>query len=161
MDSARDQGMRPATGPTQNCSEPAKKSTWRHGLCPLSVRSMHTFWMASWDRTPERMTTVEQMQQGLDLIYDRHGEVQGGRIRGFPQLWKLESTRDFDRIFTMHHFYPKSVTITIRYTDTWMWEHNEELHIEGAWGKWLVLPSSVSGFCIDIESVKRRKDEVD
>lgn len=125
------------------------------------ICSEHAFWMASRDRTPERMITVEQMQQGLDLIYDRHGEVQGGRIRVFPQLWKLESTRDFDGIFTMHHFYPKSVTITIRYTDTWMWEYNEELHIEGAWGKWLVLPSSVTRFCIDIESIERRKDEVD
>lgn len=125
------------------------------------ICSEHAFWMASCDRTPERMITVEQMQQGLDLIYDRYGEVQGGRIRVFPQLWKLESTRDFDGIFTMHHFYPNSVTITIRYTDTWMWEYNEELHIEGAWGKWLVLPSSVTRFCIDIESIERRKNEVD
>ncbi|KAJ5374492.1 hypothetical protein N7517_006498 [Penicillium concentricum] len=125
------------------------------------LRSEHAFWMASWDRTPERMITVKKMQQGLNLIHDRHGEVQGGRIRVFPQLYRLESTTDFDGIFTMRHFYPQSVTITIRYTDTWFWEHNEELHIEGAWGKQLVLPSSVTRFCIDIESIERRKDEVD
>ncbi|KAJ9490288.1 hypothetical protein VN97_g2947 [Penicillium thymicola] len=61
----------------------------------------------------------------------------------------------------VHYIYPKSVTITIRYTDTWMWQHNEELDIEGAWDKWLVLPSSVIRFCIDLESTERRKDEVD
>ncbi|CAI7632520.1 unnamed protein product [Penicillium palitans] len=32
------------------------------------ICSEHAFWMASCDRTPERMITVEQMQQGLDLI---------------------------------------------------------------------------------------------
>ncbi|KGO48100.1 hypothetical protein PEX1_072380 [Penicillium expansum] len=136
-----------------------KKVYMEAWFMPL-ICSEHAFWMAFGDRTPKRMITVDKMQQGLDLIHDRHGEVQGGRIRVFPQLWKLESTTNFDRIFTMHYFYPKSVTITIRYTDTWMWEINEELHIEGAWGKWLVLPSSVTRFCIDIESIERRKDEV-
>ncbi|KAJ5971604.1 uncharacterized protein N7479_001522 [Penicillium vulpinum] len=124
------------------------------------ICSEHAFWMAVQDRTPGRMITVKEMQTGLDLIYDRHGEVRGGHIRVFPQLWKLESTRDFDGIFQMRHFYPQSVTITVRYTDTWMWEENEELHIEGAWGKRLVLPSSVTRFYIDIESIERRKDEV-
>ncbi|KAG0160850.1 hypothetical protein PDIDSM_8381 [Penicillium digitatum] len=42
-----------------------------------------------------------------------------------------------------------------------MWEISEQLHNEEAWGKWLELPSSVTRFCIDIESIERRKDEVD
>ncbi|CDM37714.1 hypothetical protein DTO013E5_6252 [Penicillium roqueforti] len=125
------------------------------------ICSEHAFWMASSERVPERIITVEKMQQCLDLIHDRHGEVQGGHIRVFPQLWCLEGTKDFNGIFAMRHFYPKSVTITIRYTDTWYWESNDELHIEGEWGRWLVLPSSVTRFCIDIESIERRKDEVD
>jgi hypothetical protein len=125
------------------------------------IYSEHAFWMASLFRTPERIVTVEKMQQSLILIHNRHGKVQGGHIRVFPQLYNLESTTDFNGIFTMHHFYPKSVTITIRYTDTWFWEDNQALCIDGAWGKWLVLPSSVTRFCIDIESIERRKDEVD
>ncbi|KAJ5206427.1 hypothetical protein N7491_002956 [Penicillium cf. griseofulvum] len=131
--------------------------TW---FMPL-IYSEHAFWMGTLYHTPERMVTVEKMQQSLNLIHDRHGEVQGGRIRVFPQLHKLEDTTDFDGIFTMRHFYPETVTITIRYTDTWFWEANQALRIEGAWGKWLVLPSSVTRFYIDIESIERRKDEVD
>ncbi|CAI7573266.1 unnamed protein product [Penicillium glandicola] len=149
-------GHRTYTELLQTCKKVYMEAWFMPFIC-----SEHTFWMAYWDRTPKRMVTVEKMQQCLDLIHDRHGEVQGGHIRVFSQLWNLESTRDFDGIFTMHHFHPQSVTITIRYTDTWMWENNEELHIEGAWGKWLVLPSSVTRFCIDIESIERRKDEVD
>lgn len=125
------------------------------------ICSEHAFWMAHSDRTPEKAITIARMQQGLDLIHDRHGEVRGGHVRVFPQLWALEGTRDLDGILGLKHFYPTSITITIRYTDTWMWETNEALHINGSWANRVVLPPSVTRFCIDIESIERRKDEVD
>jgi hypothetical protein len=125
------------------------------------ICSEHAFWMASPERTPRKMITVEKMQEGLDMIHARHGEVQGGHIRVFPQLWALESTKDLGRVLTLKNFHPKSITITIRYTDTWFWENDEALRIDGSWGNRITLPSSVTKFCIDIESIERRKDEVD
>lgn len=60
----------------------------------------------------------------------------------------------------MRHFHPKTVTITVRYTDTLGWEHNQPLQIASSWCKWMVLPASVSSFSLEIESLERRNDEV-
>ncbi|KAJ5832762.1 hypothetical protein N7474_001073 [Penicillium riverlandense] len=122
--------------------------------------SEHAFFMASRNRSQSRVITVGEMQQWLDLIHQRHGEVQGGRIRIFAQLWCLEESR-FQGIFKMQNFNPKTVTITIRYTDTWFWERNEPLHIAGAWNRDLILPESVKNFNMEIESIEHRKAEVD
>lgn len=125
------------------------------------ICSEHTFFMAGRDRRPGQVMSVERMQECLDLIHDRHGEVEGGHIRLFAQLCELEGSRRFRGIFSMRHFHPRSVTVTIRYTDTWAWEGNSALEIAGEWGQRLVLPSSVQRFNLDIESLERRKDEVD
>ncbi|CAL5870573.1 uncharacterized protein PFLUO_LOCUS4812 [Penicillium psychrofluorescens] len=122
--------------------------------------SEHAFFMASRDRSQSRIMTVSEMQQWLDLIHQRHGEVQGGRIRIFAQLWCLEQSR-FQGIFDMDNFNPKTVTLTIRYTDTWFWENNEPLRIAGAWNQNLILPDSVTNFNMEIESIEHRKAEVD
>lgn len=123
--------------------------------------SEHAFYMAREERSPRRKMSVKKMQECLDLIHRRHGEVHGGHIRLFSQLFLLENSRDFMGLFAMRHFHPKTVTITLRYTDTWEWERNRALHISGKWCKWMVLPASVTSFHLDIESIERRKDEVD
>ncbi|KAJ5190197.1 uncharacterized protein N7498_009182 [Penicillium cinerascens] len=125
------------------------------------IWSEHTFYMARAERSPRRTMSVEKMQECLDLIHRRHGEVHGGHVRLFAQLFMLENSRTFMGLFTMHHFHPTSVTITLRYTDTWEWEGNRALHISGKWCKWMVLPESVTSFKMDIESIERRKEEVD
>jgi hypothetical protein len=127
------------------------------------VWSEHTFYMAQAERSPRRTMSVKNMQKCLDLIYHRHGEAQGGHIRLFAQLFMLESSRDFMGLFNpgLRHFHPKSVTVTLRYTDTWHWEENQALHISGRWCRWMVLPESVTSFKMDLESIVRRKDEVD
>ncbi|KAJ5081140.1 hypothetical protein N7456_013378 [Penicillium angulare] len=123
--------------------------------------SEHPFYMAWQNRSPKRVMSVSKMQKCLDLIYERHGKVEGGAVRIFAQLWALEGTSDCSGVLSMKNFYPKTITITIRYTDTWMWESNDALHIAGAWGGRLEIPSSVTRFNIDFESIERRKDEVD
>ncbi|KAJ5732362.1 hypothetical protein N7493_003843 [Penicillium malachiteum] len=123
--------------------------------------SEHSFYMAWRQRSPKRVMSVPRMQACLDLIHARHGEVQGGSVRIFPQLWALQGTKDCDGVFSMKNFHPKAVTITIRYTDTWEWEQNKALYMEGAWAGRVRLPASVTKFKIDFESIERRKDEVD
>ncbi|KAJ5273656.1 hypothetical protein N7478_008781 [Penicillium angulare] len=123
--------------------------------------SEHPFYMAWQNRSPKRVMSVSKMQKCLDLIYERHGKVEGGAVRIFAQLWALEGTKDCSGVLSMKNFYPKTITITIRYTDTWMWEENQALRIGGAWSGRLALPSSVTRFKIDFESIERRKDEVD
>lgn len=123
--------------------------------------SEHAFYMTTEERSPHHKMSVEQMQECLDWINHRLGEIRGGHIRLFAQLSFLENTRDFMGLFAMRHFHPKTVTITIRYIDTLGWEQNQPLHIAGKWCKWMVLPASVSSFTLEIESLERRNDEVD
>ncbi|KAJ5702672.1 hypothetical protein N7488_010220 [Penicillium malachiteum] len=122
--------------------------------------SEHSFYMAWRQRSPKRVMSVPRMQACLDLIHARHGEVQGGSVRIFPQLWALQGTKDCGGVFSMKNFHPKTVTITIRYTDTWEWEQNRALYMEGAWAGRVRLPASVTKLKIDFESIERRKDEV-
>ncbi|KAJ5156832.1 hypothetical protein N7492_009635 [Penicillium capsulatum] len=125
------------------------------------INSEHAFYMTSDERRPQRVASAKKLQQSLDLIRDRHGGTNGGSIRIFSQLAELETTKDFQGIFTMRHFRPTNVAITIRYTDTWYWESNSPLRIKGSWGERLILPASVSCFQIELESIERRKEEVD
>lgn len=128
-------------------------------LMPFTC-SEHAFYMTREERSPRRKMSVEQMQKCLDWVNGRQGEVRGGHIRLFAQLSFLENSQEFRRFFTMRHFHPKTVTITVRYIDTFGWEHNQPLQISGTWCKWLVLPASVSTFTLEIESLERRNDEV-
>lgn len=127
---------------------------------PLAC-SEHAFYMTGCNRCPKRVTELRDMQHCLDLLYKRHGEVHGGSIRLFTQMYKLEGATTFQGIFAMPHFQPTTVAITIRYTDTWFWEDNHPLRIKGSWCEREILPASVSCFQIEIESIERRKAEVD
>lgn len=118
-------------------------------------------YMTREERSPRRKMSMEQLQQCLDRINARQGEVRGGHIRLFAQPDYLEDSRDFARLFAMRHFHPKTVTITVRYIDTFDWENNRPLQIEGRWSRSLILPASVSSFTLEVESLERRNDEVD
>lgn len=123
--------------------------------------SEHAFYMAWEERTPCHKMSMKQLQECLDRVYHRQGKVRGGHIRLFAQPFLLENSRDLMGLLATRHFYPKTFTMTIRYTDTWGWEDNTPLHIAGNWFEWIVLPGSVSSFTLEIESLERRNDEVD
>ena len=123
--------------------------------------SEHAFYMAWQNRSPKRLISKPTMQKCLNSIYERHGKVEGGSVRVFAQLWALEDTRDLGGLLSMENFHPRSVTVTIRYTDTWYWERDHPLFIDGAWGGRIRLPASVTEFKVDLESLERRREEVD
>lgn len=129
-------------------------------LMPFTC-SEHAFYMAWEERAPPHRMSLKQLQECLDQIYHRQGELRGGHIRLFAQACFLDPSLDLMGLLTTRHFYPKTFTVTIRYTDTWRWEDNKPLHIPGKWCKCMVLPASVSSFTMEIESLERRKDEVD
>lgn len=129
-------------------------------LIPFTC-SEYAFYISTARRSPRRQMSMEQLQECLDWINDRQGEVRGGHIRLFADLRFLEYERDFKRLFAMRHFHPKTVTITVRYIDTPGWRNNQPLQIQSSWRNWLILPASVSSFSLEVESLERRHDEVD
>lgn len=123
--------------------------------------SEHALYLTWEERSPRHKMSIKRMQECLDMFHHHHGDIRAGHIRIFAQLCALENRRNLMRLFGMRHFYPKTITITIRYTDTWGWEDNEPLRIDGNWGECMRLPASVSKFTLELESLERRKDEVD
>ncbi|GFF43116.1 hypothetical protein IFM58399_06837 [Aspergillus lentulus] len=122
----------------------------------------HAFYLTSYDRAPaQAQFSPRAFQQCLDLIYQMHGKVEAGRIRIFAQLFMLEEGRRMKVLLDMTHFYPRSITLTIRYTDFWMWEENQPLYIDAEWVNMICFPESVTRFSMDFESIERRRDEVE
>ncbi|KAF7131114.1 hypothetical protein CNMCM5793_004101 [Aspergillus hiratsukae] len=121
----------------------------------------HTFYLTWDDRAPGPLSPTA-FQQCLDLIYQTHGKTEAGRIRIFAQLfYVLEDGHRMKTLLDMEHFYPRSITLTIRYTDFWNWEHNHRLYIDARWVDRICFPESVAWFSMDFESIERRKDEVE
>ena len=113
------------------------------------------------DGSDEGVQTVEKMQRALNVLHECHGDVQlDGGVRIFAQLLQLENGRNFDRVMSMQHFCPKTVTVTIRHTDWWFWENDEPMRIASDWVCLPRLPDSVREVRLEFESLERRKDQV-
>ncbi|KAF4452159.1 alanine--tRNA ligase, partial [Fusarium albosuccineum] len=66
-------------------------------------------------------------------------------------------------MMSTRHLHPRKLTLTIRHADWWYWENDEPLRFEGNWIQdfCLELPSSLQQICIELESLERKKDQVD
>ncbi|KKK16943.1 hypothetical protein ARAM_003757 [Aspergillus rambellii] len=120
----------------------------------------HAFYLTARDRAPGQLPR-DRFAQFLKIIHDNHGEVETGRIRIFAQLYMLEPGGEIGDIMNMKHFHPRSITVTLRYTDFWHWEENAPLYVDSKWVNVMRLPDSVTSFTVDFESLERRKAEVD
>jgi hypothetical protein len=121
----------------------------------------HSFYLMRPSRAPARYITRPKMQQYLDILHQSQGEqTKIERVRVFAQLWALEDGDQLSEVLGMRYFHPKSITITIRYTDTWFWEENQPLRIAARFVDRCRFPDSVIRISMDFESVRRREDEV-
>ncbi|KAL1979544.1 hypothetical protein VTN96DRAFT_5591 [Rasamsonia emersonii] len=121
----------------------------------------HALYLTSPDRAPRRHITVERMQRYLDILHaSRREDVKINHARIFAQLWALEPGDRLQRVLNMQHFYPRRITITLRYTDFWYWEANEPLRVAAKWVNICRFPNSLTRLSIDFESIERRKEEV-
>lgn len=55
------------------------------------------------------------------------------QVRFFTQMFWLEHGRSLNQIFNHANFRPSRLTITIRYSDWWWWEHNTPLKMSQEW----------------------------
>lgn len=126
------------------------------------VSAEHTFFLTTIDRHPNKTTSPEEMQLLLYEIHaDRGDPVEFEQVRVFPQLFMLEPGARLQEIFDLPGFNPVRVTITIRHTDWWWWELDKPLSIGSHWVKTCRLPSSVREVRMELESLERRKDQID
>jgi hypothetical protein len=121
----------------------------------------HTLWLTAGDRRPGRVTTIEKLQDSLNLLHKHHGDTEVDHLRVFSQLYMLENGHRLGQILTLQHFHPRCMTVTIRHTDTWFWESDEPLRIASQWVKDCRFPDSLRELRIELESLERKKGQVD
>ncbi|KAF9773418.1 hypothetical protein IL306_008790 [Fusarium sp. DS 682] len=136
------------------------RETW---FKPFLLREQ-TEWAASGDRAPPPGQAPPPLYSMLGKIARTQGidNVEIERLRVFAQMYKLEEG-GLERILSMQHLAPRTVTLTIRHTDWWFWEDDEPLRFEGNWIKDVcaALSPNTTQFCIELESLERKKDQVD
>ena len=82
-------------------------------------------------------------------------------VRVFPQLYLLENGQRLQEILNLSFFYPKIITITIRHTDWWFWESDNNLHFDATWVGFCRFPNSLTELRVAFESLERKKDQID
>ncbi|KAH0123760.1 hypothetical protein KCU66_g7995, partial [Aureobasidium melanogenum] len=82
-------------------------------------------------------------------------------VRVFPQLYALENGQRLQEILNLRFFYPKVITITIRHTDWWFWESDNNLHFDATWVDFCRFPDSLTELRVAFESLERKKDQID
>ncbi|KAL2836804.1 hypothetical protein BJX68DRAFT_259804 [Aspergillus pseudodeflectus] len=130
------------------------------------------FYLTADERAPPRIgggrierRAFERFLKNIHEMHARRGMsemlMHTGPLHIFAQLYMLEPGSALQDLFDIEHFAPRSVTLTLRYTDFWHWERNEPLRVSATWVNRVRVPESVTRFVVDFESVERRRGEVD
>lgn len=140
---------------------------------PLILReSIH--WLSSPDRAPPgyrqysrvNYRTLSTIAREQALWMSRHPDtpehsVEIDSLKVFAQMYKLEGG-SLATLFRSQRLLPRAMTLTIRHTDWWFWETDEPLRFEGNWILPLseCLPATVREIHVELESVERKKNQV-
>lgn len=155
-----------------NYTAPRRTSTTLLRTCQLVYReawfrpftsATATLWFGNPNRRPPHVTTVDALATAGALISRVHGvAVQIDGIHVFAQLFMLEDPKHFNCVFdALRDAPPHTFTITIRHTDWWFWETDTPLSINLKWADKCKFPSSVQVLRIELESLERKKAQVD
>ncbi|CAG9992170.1 unnamed protein product [Clonostachys byssicola] len=103
-------------------------------------------------------TALKKLRSSFPMLWLRQ---EFRNLRVFPRVYSLEKEGVMNRILNVG-IRPHIITITIRHTDWFNWE-NGPLKLEGNWTRGVskVLPTSVRQLTIELETVRRMKEQVD
>ncbi|KAM7208357.1 hypothetical protein V8F20_001335 [Naviculisporaceae sp. PSN 640] len=137
---------------------------------PFVMREQ-THWITSDDRAPAGHSANEgrnRLFRTAEWIMKSSGlkEVEIESLRVFAQMWAIERGDLGSFLWGCGYrgIMPRRFTLTIRHTDWWWWESDRPLRFEGLWLSRLkndYLPSSIREIHIELESVERKKEQID
>jgi len=81
-------------------------------------------------------------------------------VQIYAQLYALDQN-ELQDLWDIEHFLPRKVTVTIRHMDHWFWEQDDRLNIRGSWQGKCRFPASVEEFVFEIESLERKRTQVE
>ncbi|KAF2227524.1 hypothetical protein BDZ85DRAFT_254444 [Elsinoe ampelina] len=113
-----------------------------------------TFYLTSLARRPARSRNPHAVERWkVSHPVSAHLEV-------FAQLYILENTTALQDILDLPPLQIRSVSITIRHTDWWFWEHDAPLKLHSGWSQDSHFPDTITEFTMHLETVSRKKNEV-
>ncbi|KAH6685972.1 hypothetical protein F5X68DRAFT_276679 [Plectosphaerella plurivora] len=123
------------------------------------------YWITSPDRAPPEFgSSRPKLGEWVQKIAELQGEdrVIIEKLRVFAQMYKLEEG-GMTSLLRTPHLQPRCITLTIRHADWWFWEDDNPLSFKGAWIKdaCAVMPNTVSEIHVELESLERKKSQVD
>ena len=126
-----------------------------------AVSAEHHLWLTHDERRPEGSMTIEKLQTLVTGMQKSLGYSVLEHVRICAQLWCLEPGGSLQTLLDIECFHPKKITITVRHTDFWWWENDKALAIKGQWVNTCVFPDSLRILNIEIESLERKKNQID
>lgn len=127
------------------------------------INAEHTFYLTANDRQPEHAASIKKIKPTLELLHTVHApeRIELNHVRIFPQMYIFEDGQNLRKILDIPHFHPRCITVTIRHTDWWNWESDQPLFFSAEWLRTSRFPESLREFRIELESLERRKDQID
>ncbi|KAF2022358.1 hypothetical protein BU24DRAFT_447147 [Aaosphaeria arxii CBS 175.79] len=127
-----------------------------------------TFYGGESERVPRHYISVGDMLVPTwfqKLSASQVGEIQ--HLRLVSQLYAFKAMCSavffdpFSREDKRGALAPSTVTITIRYTDFWGWEHDVMLHLRGLDPTSLVVPESVTKIELELEQREGKREDLE
>jgi hypothetical protein len=75
-------------------------------------------------------------------------------------MYWLEDGHELNYMFTQPQFRPTSLTITIRYSDWWNWEHNDALSMSDNWLREFAGSPGLRKLSVEYETLSSKRDEM-
>lgn len=133
---------------------------------PFRLYEQVHYAVANRNRAPpgyEFSRQLTRLELSLQSMREREQQpVLISNLRVFAQMCMLEQGA-LAKVLAVPELNPSIVTLTIRHTDWWNWEHDQPLSFNGSWleGVSQVMPPSVRELNIELESVDRKRYQVD
>ncbi|KAI0591611.1 hypothetical protein TUN199_01802 [Pyrenophora tritici-repentis] len=121
------------------------------------LRELETaFWF---DRGPEGRSGNSACENFFwDLTPQASQALQ--KVRFFTQMYWLENGHNTYYLFSLPQFRPTQLTITIRYSDWWHWEHDYPLRMGEHWLQFFMGSPGLRVLQVEYETLSRKKEEM-
>ncbi|KAK1973078.1 hypothetical protein LY78DRAFT_7405 [Colletotrichum sublineola] len=114
------------------------------------------FWF---DRGPEGRTGSDSCERFfLGLTAEQSRDLR--RVRFFTQMYWLEGGDNLAFLFSQPRFRPESLTVTVRYSDWWHWEHDSPLRMREDWLRGFRGPAGLRELRVEYETLVGKRDEM-
>jgi hypothetical protein len=139
------------------------RETW---FLPFILREQ-IHWLSSPDRAPPNYSNWKSTEKLKELLPEiarqlNQDKVEIECLHVFAQMYQIEQGW-LAKLLLIPGLHPRQLALTIRHTDWWFWEDDDPLRFEADWIHKIhgAISPSMQEFRFELESLERKKDQVD